>query len=49
MSVSAAHAAVFRHEVATDRQVWTVLEDGSYVAPHKPRGVGTAHASPVAL
>ena len=38
MSVSAAHAAAFRREIATDRQVWTVLEDGSYVAPHKPDG-----------
>jgi hypothetical protein len=38
MSVAAAHAAAFRREVATDRQVWTVLEDGSYIAPHKPDG-----------
>lgn len=38
MSVAAAQAAAFRREVTADRQVWTVLEDGSCIAPHKPDG-----------
>ncbi|MFG2164930.1 DUF2750 domain-containing protein [Micromonospora chersina] len=38
MSIAGAHAAAFRREVSTDRQVWTLLEDDSYIAPHKPDG-----------
>jgi hypothetical protein len=35
MGIASAHAAAFRREVAADRQVWTVLADGSYITPHK--------------
>jgi hypothetical protein len=38
MSIASAHAAAFRREVSTDRQVWTLLEDDEYIAPHKPDG-----------
>ena len=38
MSIASAHAAAFRREVSTERQVWTLLEDDSYIAPHKPDG-----------
>ncbi|WP_446218142.1 DUF2750 domain-containing protein [Micromonospora sp. IBHARD004] len=38
MSIAGAHAAAFRREVSADRQVWTLLEDDSYIAPHKPDG-----------
>jgi hypothetical protein len=41
LSTSAAHAAAFRREVPHAGQVWTVLEDGAYIAPHKRDGQRT--------
>ncbi|MGV9805568.1 DUF2750 domain-containing protein [Micromonospora chersina] len=38
MSVSAAQSAAFRKEAPAAGHVWTVLEDDSYIAPHKPDG-----------
>ena len=38
MVASAARVAAFRREVPDGGQVWTVLEGGSYIAPHKRDG-----------
>jgi uncharacterized protein DUF2750 len=38
VSVAAAQAEAFRREVRRDRIVWTVVEEGSFIAPHKPDG-----------
>ncbi|MFF4891849.1 DUF2750 domain-containing protein [Micromonospora chersina] len=38
VSVSAAQSAAFRKEAPAAGHVWTVLEDDSYVAPHKADG-----------
>jgi hypothetical protein len=41
LTTSAAHAAAFRREVPAAGEVWTVLEEGSYIAPHKRDGQRT--------
>jgi hypothetical protein len=41
LSTSAAQAAAFRREVPHAGQVWTVLENGAYIAPHKRDGQRT--------
>jgi hypothetical protein len=38
LTTSAAHAAAFRRELPDAGEVWTVLEDGAYIAPHKRTG-----------
>ncbi|GAA5184266.1 hypothetical protein GCM10023322_25380 [Rugosimonospora acidiphila] len=38
MTTSAAHAAAFRRELPDAGEVWTVVEDGFYIAPHKRDG-----------
>jgi hypothetical protein len=38
VSVAAAQAEAFRREVRRDQIVWTLVEDGEFIAPHKPDG-----------
>jgi hypothetical protein len=38
VSVAAAHAEAFRREIRRSLTVWTIVEEGHFIAPHKPDG-----------